>query len=80
MSICLPRRACKRYQQVKATIAAWLREKKIPHSVPPPLPSEQYGDASHPLAAGYEEIARQLAKDPFFRSSVPNAVSPVQAQ
>ena len=43
-----------RYQQVKATIAAWLREKKIPHAVPPPLPSEQYGDASHPLAAGYE--------------------------
>ena len=56
-----------RYQQVKATIAAWLRERKIPHAVPPPLPSEQYGDASHPLAEGYEALARQLANDPFFR-------------
>ncbi len=62
----------KRYEQVKATIAAWLRENRIPHSVPPPLPSEQYGDASHPLAAGYAELARQLAKDPFFQSSVPS--------
>jgi hypothetical protein len=56
-----------RYKQVKTTIAAWLREKKIPHALPQPLPSEQYGDASHPLAEGYEQLARQLANDPFFR-------------
>src|SRR5205085_4395030 len=42
-----------RYQQVKATITAWLQAEQIPHAVPAPLPSEQYGDASHPLAAGY---------------------------
>jgi DNA-binding transcriptional regulator of glucitol operon len=58
----------KRYERVNATIADWLRKKKIPYMVPPPLPSEQYGDASHPLAVGYEELARQLAKDPFFRA------------
>ena len=58
----------KRYQQVKATIAAWLQEKQVPHAVPPPLPSEQYGDASHPLAEGYKQLARQLAEDPFFQS------------
>ena len=34
-----------RYEQVKATIAAWLREKKIPHALPKPLLSKQYGDA-----------------------------------
>ena len=56
-----------RYHRVKATIAAWLREKRIPHLVPPPLPSEQYGDASHPLAEGYKELAGQLANDPFFQ-------------
>jgi hypothetical protein len=65
-----------RYERVKSTITAWLREKKIPHLVPSPLPSEQYGDASHPLAEGYRAIAQQLAKDPFFRLSRPNAVGP----
>jgi hypothetical protein len=69
-----------RYQRLKATIAAWLREKRIPHSLPPPLPSEQYGDASHPLAQGYEQLARQLAKAPFFQSPAPDLVRPVQHQ
>jgi hypothetical protein len=55
-----------RYEQVKATIAAWLVEKKIPHAIPPALSSDRYGDASHPLAAGYQELARRLADDPFF--------------
>ncbi len=70
----------RRYQQVKATIAAWLTEKRIPHAVPPPLPSEQYGDASHPLAEGYEALAHQLANDPFFRSPAPDKVGPVQGR
>jgi hypothetical protein len=63
----------KRYQQVKATIAAWLREKRIPHAVPPPLPRDQYGDASHPLAAGYEQLAHDLTSDAFFRPRASNA-------
>jgi hypothetical protein len=58
-----------RYQHVRATIAAWLQGNRIPHLVPAPLPSEQYGDASHPLAEGYRELARQLADDPFFGSA-----------
>ena len=57
-----------RYQQVKATIAAWLHAKQIPHVVPEPLPSEQYGDASHPLAPGYASLARLLLEEPFFRT------------
>jgi hypothetical protein len=56
------------YQRVKDTIAAWLQEKQIPHSLPPPLPREQYGDASHPLAEGYKELARQLDAHPFLRT------------
>jgi hypothetical protein len=64
-----------RYQQVKAAIAAWLRKKNVPHALPPVLPTEQYGDASHPLAEGYEHLAHQLANEPFFRSPVPSTVS-----
>jgi hypothetical protein len=58
-----------RYQRVKATIAAWLQQHKVPHLVPRPLPSELYGDASHPLAEGYAQLVRQLAADPFFGST-----------
>jgi hypothetical protein len=52
-----------RYQQVKATITAWLGEKQVPHVVPSPLPTELYGDASHPLAEGYKLLAQQLVKE-----------------
>jgi hypothetical protein len=58
-----------RYGTVKQTIAAWLDEKQVPYLVPPPLPSEQYGDASHPLPKGYEALARQFYKERFFRSA-----------
>jgi hypothetical protein len=60
-----------RYQIVKAAIDAWLKEKQVPHLSPEPLPSELYGDASHPLAAGYARLARQLVDDPFFHGIVP---------
>jgi hypothetical protein len=60
--------SAQRYQKVKATITAWLQARKIPHAVPSPLPSELYGDASHPLADGYKDLARQLIADPFFSS------------
>jgi hypothetical protein len=59
-----------RYQKVKSAIAAWLKEKQVPHLVPAALPSEQYGDASHPLAEGYELLARELLADPGFRAAV----------
>ena len=34
--------------------------------MPPALPSEEYADASHPLAAGYARLARRLAANAFF--------------
>jgi hypothetical protein len=66
-----------RYERVKTVVAAWLQQKRIPHALPPALPSDQYGDASHPLAAGYQALARQLADDPFFRSAARKTVSSV---
>jgi hypothetical protein len=59
-----------RYGHVKTTIGTWLTSKGIPHMVPQPLPSEQYGDASHPLDVGYGRLARQLVDDAVFRSVI----------
>jgi hypothetical protein len=49
-----------KYSELKRGIEAWLKERKIPYLAPEPLPSEQYGDASHPLSAGYALLAKQL--------------------
>jgi hypothetical protein len=59
-----------RYAQVKRTIAGWLETEQIPHAVPEPLESPLYGDASHPLAAGYEKLARQLLAEPFYQRAI----------
>jgi hypothetical protein len=61
----------RRYQQVRATIATWLQTEKVPHLVPEVLPSEHYGDASHPLGPGYELLARQLLDSPGFSRKLP---------
>ena len=58
----------KRYEQVKTEIAKWLEDNRVPHAMPPALPSELYGDASHPLAEGYAALARQLQADDQFRT------------
>lgn len=50
-----------KYVELKQGIVGWLQERKIPYFAPEPLPSEQYGDASHPLSAGYALLAKQLA-------------------
>lgn len=55
-----------RYEKIKEGIADYLRGKNIPFAMPEPLPSELYGDASHPLAEGYKLLARQLEKVPGF--------------
>ena len=45
---------------MKSEVVNWLEEAKAPYYAPAALASELYGDASHPLAAGYAELARQL--------------------
>src|SRR5262249_13482744 len=52
-----------RYQKTKATIIAWLNQQHLPRLDPNALPSDLYADASHPLAAGYERLARMLVTD-----------------
>ncbi len=59
----LTTRSLEKYQQIKARITAWLQFQQIPHAAFAPLLSEQYGDASHPLAAGYAQLARLLADE-----------------
>jgi hypothetical protein len=49
-----------RYRAVKERIGGWLKENDVPHVVPETLASELYGDASHPLAAGYSALAHEL--------------------
>jgi hypothetical protein len=49
-----------KYATLKAGIEDWLKSRKIPYLAPAPLPSDQYGDASHPLSAGYALLAKQL--------------------
>jgi hypothetical protein len=50
------------YQKLKSAIEAWLRDRQVAYSIPPVLPSELYGDASHPLAEGYAILARQIIR------------------
>ena len=59
-----------KYQTIKRTIAAWLGTNRIPHVVAKALPSDQYGDASHPLAEGYRLLARRLLEDAGFQATV----------
>jgi len=56
----------KTYTARKRAVAAWLEANQIPHAAPPPLPSDLYADASHPLAEGYRLLARQLWENPEF--------------
>jgi hypothetical protein len=51
-------------------IDAWLTEHKVPHLTPEPLPSELYADASHPLTAGYELLAKRIAAEEVFKKWV----------
>ena len=54
------------YQAIRDHAATSLRQDGARVIVPDVLPSELYADASHPLTAGYELLARGLAKDPIF--------------
>ncbi len=66
----LTARSRRRYRARRAAVAAWLAAAHVPHVVPAALPSEDYADASHPLAPGYALLAERLAADPVFRRFV----------
>lgn len=56
-----------RYQIAKQSVEAWLRDNGFPFIAPALLPSEEYGDASHPLHAGYARLAKEVAANPVFQ-------------
>jgi hypothetical protein len=56
------------YAKRLAEIEAWLAERKIPHCMAALLPSDEYADGSHPLAAGYARLAQQLFDDQQFQN------------
>jgi len=49
-----------RYRAWRDAAAGWLASEQVPHVAPNPLPSDEYGDASHPLSAGYHRLADAL--------------------
>ena len=49
-----------RYRKVRTALEADLKMQGVAYHAPAALASDQYGDASHPLAPGYEVLARQL--------------------
>ncbi len=54
-----------KYRALKRDIEIGLKENGISYIAPDPLPSEQYGDASHPLSAGYALLAQELVSGGF---------------
>jgi hypothetical protein len=60
-----------KYSELKRGIEDWLKERKIPYVAPPPLPSDLYGDASHPLSAGYALLAKELVSGGFLAAAEP---------
>jgi len=59
--------SAQRYGRLKGEMEAWLTAAGVPCYSPPPLPSDLYADASHPLKAGYAELAKELYNDGAFR-------------
>ena len=59
------------YKIRKQHVETWLRESEIPYAIPPALPSDDYADASHPLAEGYSLLAKRLFEIESFASFRP---------
>ncbi|MDB6036321.1 MAG: hypothetical protein JWM99_162 [Verrucomicrobiales bacterium] len=56
------------YQALREGITSWLTANKVQFVAPPPLPTELYADASHPLTAGYHLLAKQLSTNAVIAS------------
>jgi hypothetical protein len=55
------------YRDRLGEVQSWLAEQKVAHRMATLLPSDDYADASHPLASGYAKLAQQLFEDDAFR-------------
>ena len=58
------------YQKMKNEIETWLLQQNVPYYMAPPLPSEFYCDASHPLSEGYSMLAKEIYENEPFRSGI----------
>ena len=56
-----------RYRSLQKAIAGWLDRCHPDYYMAPDLPAGEYGDSSHPLAAGYQRAAAALYNDDRFR-------------
>ena len=56
-----------RYATVKKQVETWLSDKAIPFHRAKELPSSEYADASHPLNAGYERLAKRVYSQANFQ-------------
>ena len=56
------------FSKAKRKVGDWLRAGEIPHILSRTLPSDQYADLSHPLAAGYAQLAAEMQEDEALRS------------
>lgn len=56
------------FSGIRTEIETWLDQNGVEHFAPPPLPSELYADASHPIAEGYTALAQFLVENESFRS------------
>ena len=59
--------SAQRFHRLQQEAISWLNKEDFSHLAPATLPSSEYGDASHPLSAGYHRLAQTLAADPAFR-------------
>lgn len=57
----------KRYNVLQQYVRDWLTEQHVPHLMATAIESEKYGDASHPLASGYDDLAIQICGDAAFQ-------------
>jgi hypothetical protein len=58
----------RRYRLLVGQVEEWLGANDVPHFLVPDLPSDEYGDVSHPLKQGYVRIAEGLSNDPIFKA------------
>jgi len=55
------------YREIQSEAEAWLEENDVAYYAPSALPSECYADASHPLADGYDLLAKEMFESEAFR-------------
>lgn len=58
-----------KYLELKRDIEERLQARKVRFVAPPALPTDQYGDASHPLGAGYALLAKELVTGGFLAAA-----------